>query len=186
MTGMRKPVQQIALNFGEDPEAVSPAVKDSNGTGDQPERQFMATAGVVVRVKSYKSPRQAMPANAELFQGGILPPAETTQPAAVSGPEDDPRIEETAPAAAAMPEVAEVPETVASPRKGRGRTRGGKKAAAPKAAPAKRGRKSLKQISAEADLIEIPADDVLFLKQYYTMGEVSEMCRVNFALLRFW
>lgn len=50
----------------------------------------------------------------------------------------------------------------------------------------KRGRKSLKQVAAEADLIEIPMDEVLFSKQYYTMGEVSEMFRVNQSLLRFW
>jgi DNA-binding transcriptional MerR regulator len=49
-----------------------------------------------------------------------------------------------------------------------------------------RGRKSLKQVSAEADLIEIPADDELFSKQYYTMGEVAAMFRVNQSLLRFW
>jgi DNA-binding transcriptional MerR regulator len=52
--------------------------------------------------------------------------------------------------------------------------------------PSKRGRKSLKQVSAEADLIQIPEDEVLFSKQYYTMGEVSEMFRVNQSLLRFW
>jgi DNA-binding transcriptional MerR regulator len=50
----------------------------------------------------------------------------------------------------------------------------------------KRGRKSLKQNSAEADLIEIPGDEVLFSKQYYGMGEVAEMFRVNQSLLRFW
>jgi len=59
------------------------------------------------------------------------------------------------------------------------------KSAAPKA-PSKRGRKSLKQVTAEADLIEVPTDEVLFSKQYYTMGEVSEMFRVNQSLLRFW
>ncbi|HTI91509.1 MAG TPA: MerR family transcriptional regulator [Puia sp.] len=59
------------------------------------------------------------------------------------------------------------------------------KPAAPKA-PSKRGRKSLKQVTAEADLIEVPTDEVLFSKQYYTMGEVSEMFRVNQSLLRFW
>lgn len=53
-------------------------------------------------------------------------------------------------------------------------------------APSKRGRKSLKEVSAEAQLIDIPADEVLFSKQYYTMGEVSEMFRVNQSLLRFW
>ena len=59
-------------------------------------------------------------------------------------------------------------------------------AAAPEKPKSKRGRKSLKQITAEADLIEIPADEVLFSKQYYTMGEVAEMFRVNQSLLRFW
>ncbi|HEY4154232.1 MAG TPA: MerR family transcriptional regulator [Puia sp.] len=49
-----------------------------------------------------------------------------------------------------------------------------------------RGRKSIRQISEEADLIQIPEDEQLFSKQYYTMGEVSEMFRVNQSLLRFW
>ena len=75
--------------------------------------------------------------------------------------------------------------TVAAPRKEQRRSPAGK-TAGPKAAPGKRGRKSLKQITAEADLIDIPADEVLFSKQYYTMGEVSEMFRVNQSLLRFW
>ncbi len=49
-----------------------------------------------------------------------------------------------------------------------------------------RGRKSIRQVAAEADLICIPEDEVLFQKQYYTMGEVAEMFRVNQSLLRFW
>jgi DNA-binding transcriptional MerR regulator len=49
-----------------------------------------------------------------------------------------------------------------------------------------RGRKSIKQTSAEADLINIPEDEILFQKQYYSMGEVAEMFRVNHSLLRFW
>ena len=49
-----------------------------------------------------------------------------------------------------------------------------------------RGRKSIKQVAEEADLINIPEDDALFSKQYYTMGEVAEMFRVNQSLLRFW
>ena len=52
--------------------------------------------------------------------------------------------------------------------------------------PSKRGRKSLKEIEAEADLIDIPPDEILFRKQYYSMGEVSEMFRINLSLLRFW
>ncbi len=34
--------------------------------------------------------------------------------------------------------------------------------------------------------MNIPEDDVLFRKQYYTIGEVSQMFRVNASLLRFW
>lgn len=49
-----------------------------------------------------------------------------------------------------------------------------------------RGRKSMKTLAAEADLVEVPEDDVLFQRQYYSIGEVSAMFRVNPSLLRFW
>jgi DNA-binding transcriptional MerR regulator len=49
-----------------------------------------------------------------------------------------------------------------------------------------RGRKSISQVAAEADLIQIPEDDILFQKQYYSMGEVAALFRVNPSLLRFW
>ncbi|GAO41813.1 MerR family transcriptional regulator [Flavihumibacter petaseus] len=50
----------------------------------------------------------------------------------------------------------------------------------------KRGRKSLKEIAAEADLIEIPPDDILFTKQYYSIGDVGNMFRMNPSLIRTW
>jgi DNA-binding transcriptional MerR regulator len=49
-----------------------------------------------------------------------------------------------------------------------------------------RGRKSQKTFAAEADLVNIPEDDLLFQKQYYAIGEVSQMFNVNASLLRFW
>jgi DNA-binding transcriptional MerR regulator len=49
-----------------------------------------------------------------------------------------------------------------------------------------RGRKSLKALDAEVDLINIPEDAILFQRQYYSIGEVAEMFRVNQSLLRFW
>lgn len=49
-----------------------------------------------------------------------------------------------------------------------------------------RGRKSLKALDAEADLVAIPADEILFQRQYYSIGEVAEFFRVNQSLLRFW
>ncbi len=100
------------------------------------------------------------------------PPAQTVVPVAEAEP--------------AMPTpVAEAPMPPAPPLTTNRRPAAAKKPAT-KTGPSKRGRKSLKQVSAEADLIEIPVDEVLFSKQYYTMGEVSEMFRVNQSLLRFW
>lgn len=54
------------------------------------------------------------------------------------------------------------------------------------AAKGARGRKSVKELAAAADLIEIPEDDVLFKKQYYPIGEVAAMFKVNTSLIRFW
>ena len=49
-----------------------------------------------------------------------------------------------------------------------------------------RGRKSLKQHSIDADLIEIPEDEVLFKKLYYAIGDVAAMFKVNPSLIRYW
>lgn len=49
-----------------------------------------------------------------------------------------------------------------------------------------RGRKSMKELAATVDLVEIPDDDVLFQKQYYSIGEVASMFKVNTSLIRFW
>jgi DNA-binding transcriptional MerR regulator len=49
-----------------------------------------------------------------------------------------------------------------------------------------RGRKSIKEMSMEADLPEIPEDEVLYNKQYYGIGEVAAMFKVNTSLLRYW
>lgn len=49
-----------------------------------------------------------------------------------------------------------------------------------------RGRKSIREMSMEASRVEIPADEQLFSKQYYGIGEVAAMFRVNASLLRFW
>jgi len=50
----------------------------------------------------------------------------------------------------------------------------------------KRGRPSLKEIDINADLVQIPPDEVLFQKQYYSIGEVSKWFRVNQSLVRYW
>jgi DNA-binding transcriptional MerR regulator len=50
----------------------------------------------------------------------------------------------------------------------------------------KRGRKSYKEIDAELDLIEIPEDEVLNQKLYYSITEVAKWFKVNASLLRYW
>ena len=49
-----------------------------------------------------------------------------------------------------------------------------------------RGRRSLKDIDINADLIKIPEDDILFQKQYYSIGTVATMFRENQSLIRYW
>jgi DNA-binding transcriptional MerR regulator len=56
----------------------------------------------------------------------------------------------------------------------------------PVASTGKRGRRSLKDIAINADLINIPPDDILFQKQYYSIGEVAVMFRENQSLIRYW
>ena len=49
-----------------------------------------------------------------------------------------------------------------------------------------RGRMKLSDMNAVADLIEVPADEILFKKSYYSIGTVAEMFKVNISLIRFW
>jgi len=51
---------------------------------------------------------------------------------------------------------------------------------------AKRGRRSLKEAELNADFLQVPPDEVLFQKQYYSIGEVAAMFRENQSLIRFW
>jgi DNA-binding transcriptional MerR regulator len=50
----------------------------------------------------------------------------------------------------------------------------------------KRGRKSLKEMGTNADLIDIPDDETLFQKQYYSIGDVAAMFKENTSLIRYW
>jgi DNA-binding transcriptional MerR regulator len=55
-----------------------------------------------------------------------------------------------------------------------------------KKTPSTRGRRSLKDIDLKADTIQIPEDDILFQKQYYSIGEVATMFKENQSLIRYW
>jgi DNA-binding transcriptional MerR regulator len=53
-------------------------------------------------------------------------------------------------------------------------------------APGKRGRKSIKEIESRVDLVQVPDDEELFKKQYYTIGEVATMFSEKQSLIRYW
>ena len=71
------------------------------------------------------------------------------------------------------PEVIDLPLEKISPKK-------------PVVIKSTKGRKSLKEASSGADLINVPEDEILFQKQYYTIGIVATMFNVNQSLIRFW
>lgn len=52
--------------------------------------------------------------------------------------------------------------------------------------PGKRGRKSFKEMDAGIDLIDIPTDEMLKQKLYYSISEVASWFKVNTSLLRYW
>lgn len=52
--------------------------------------------------------------------------------------------------------------------------------------PSKRGRKSLKEFVPDLSLLDIPEDEILFQKQYYTISEVAGWFNIKSSLLRFW
>jgi DNA-binding transcriptional MerR regulator len=57
---------------------------------------------------------------------------------------------------------------------------------APALKKAKKGRpQSVKKIT-DIAMLDIPEDSILYSKQYYPIGEVAAMFRVNISLIRFW
>jgi DNA-binding transcriptional MerR regulator len=53
-------------------------------------------------------------------------------------------------------------------------------------ASSKRGRKSLKALTEEANAIELPTDEELSKKLYHSISEVSQMFGMNPSSLRYW
>jgi DNA-binding transcriptional MerR regulator len=50
----------------------------------------------------------------------------------------------------------------------------------------KRGRKSTKEIYADVELIDVPEDEILNQKLYYSISEVAKWFKVNTSQIRFW
>ncbi len=49
-----------------------------------------------------------------------------------------------------------------------------------------RGRKKSGESALSADIPDVPEDEILFQKQYYSIGIVADMFKVNISLIRFW
>ena len=49
-----------------------------------------------------------------------------------------------------------------------------------------RGRKSIKEFNTDVNDLEIPDDEILFQKQYYSIGDVAAMFKENTSLIRYW
>ncbi|MEO6683377.1 MAG: MerR family transcriptional regulator [Ginsengibacter sp.] len=49
-----------------------------------------------------------------------------------------------------------------------------------------RGRKSIKDYQASIGELAVPEDEILFQKQYYSIGEVAAMFNENISLIRYW
>ena len=60
-----------------------------------------------------------------------------------------------------------------------------KNSSSPQKIKSPRGRKNLKDI-VDNDSIEIPEDEILFKKSYYSIGDVSKMFNENASLIRYW
>lgn len=56
----------------------------------------------------------------------------------------------------------------------------------PKIKKTTRGRMKISEMNAHVELINIPEDEILFQKSYYSMGEVVKMFNVNPSLIRYW
>ncbi|MBS1746692.1 MAG: MerR family transcriptional regulator, partial [Bacteroidetes bacterium] len=52
--------------------------------------------------------------------------------------------------------------------------------------PSRRGRKSLKAYNPDITLLDVPDDETLAQKQYYSISEVAEWFNMKPSLLRFW
>ncbi len=50
----------------------------------------------------------------------------------------------------------------------------------------KRGRKSKSENKYQPELQQIPEDEILFQKRYYSIGAVAEMFKENISLIRYW
>ncbi|MFM2145980.1 MAG: hypothetical protein RL732_816 [Bacteroidota bacterium] len=111
----------------------------------------------------------------------------------------DPTLESIPAKPTSKEEVAENKQPEAAPVNVGFRIKALKEAAAPPTAPVEprpakpvakpkstRGRKSLKESEADAALVAVPEDEILFQKQYYSIGEVAAMFAVNTSLIRYW
>jgi DNA-binding transcriptional MerR regulator len=131
----------------------------------------------------------AQPKKKEKAVKAPVAPATIAEPEAVVAPEPvvieatAPVVEPvpaTEPAPVAQPVTMEIKETIAIPKSSASKKNTETKTLG------KRGRKSFKEMDNEADLVEVPDDEVLQQKLYYSISEVASWFKVNTSLLRYW
>ncbi len=129
-------------------------------------------------------PQKPLPENILVSEEEAVP-----EPIAMAEVETLPELivifeKETAPEIVAIPQKANEPEKAATPEKKIMPSRPIENIATKEKST--RGRKSVKEMSAGVELIEVPEDAILYQKLYYTIGKVAEMFKVNQSLIRLW
>ena len=174
---MRKSVQQLDLfGFSEEPPVtqaepeVKPLPEPPAATADP---VVFADARIVVKIKAKPAPAAK---TAEVKNEPAEPQISAAQPAPVTLP----AMEVTT----AVMNVTPEPEPAAD-KEQLVISQTGTVAAVLKT-PGKRGRKSFREIDNEAGLVDVPSDEVLEQKLYYSISEVAGWFHVNTSLLRYW
>ena len=116
----------------------------------------------------------------DLFGFPVQPP---TPPAKKTRPTPAQQLPEAAPESAPKRTIAKPPAI--HEREEPGATKQRARSTQP-ISGSKRGRKSFREMDSEVDLIEVPSEEKLNEKLYYSISEVAGWFKVNTSLLRFW
>ena len=178
LSGMQKQFTQIAFDFGAPPEA--PVNRAAKGTAPTPPaKPLMEEAPAADPVAEPINRQSAEDIQQPGFdiQHEMDLPLSAREDLSASTVEDLPAMPSTA---AEEEPMEELPTDIPSPAtEATTQTLTRKKGST-------RGRRSLRDNAIRADLIDVPADEELFSKSYYPIGEVARMFGENQSLIRYW
>ena len=181
LSGMQKQFTQIAFDFGAPPEA--PVNRAAAATAPTPPKNPMKEVAAAPDPVPEPTDRQAAE---DIQQPELATQHETELPVVETGhemdlplsaAEEEPELPVTDTAEEPIDELpTEIPvPTAESATQTLTRKKG-----------STRGRRSLRDNAIRADLIDVPADEELFSKSYYPIGEVARMFGENQSLIRYW